>query len=29
VERLVDILARIGFEPMTPDEARAMMRIAR
>jgi 3-keto-5-aminohexanoate cleavage enzyme len=28
VERLVDILARIGFEPMTPDEARNMMHIA-
>jgi len=29
VERLVDILARIGFEPMTPAEARTMMHIAR
>jgi 3-keto-5-aminohexanoate cleavage enzyme len=28
VERLVDILARIGFEPMTPREARTMMHIA-
>jgi 3-keto-5-aminohexanoate cleavage enzyme len=29
VERLVDILARLGFEPMTPPEARAMMHIGR
>lgn len=28
VERLVDILVRIGLEPMTPAEARAMMHIA-
>ena len=29
VERLVDILARIGFEPMTPGQARTMMDIVR
>ena len=29
VERLVDILARIGLEPMPPQEARMMMQIVR
>jgi len=28
VEKLVDLLARIGFEPMTPSEARSLMHLA-